>query len=175
MQKGLAKIFTGVYLLLIACAASAESAAESATVIARLDGLIAEVAQDYPDVRHVSVAELKQTYESVLVVDVREREEFDLSHLPGAVHAATPEAIDAVRAKHPEKTLVLYCTVGVRSAIAARELQQRTPKNHTAGVVNLAGSIFAWANAGEPLVDATGPTDAVHPYSVWWGMRYLAP
>lgn len=139
----------------------------------RLDALSAKVAQDYPDVRHISVAELKRDFGSALLVDVRKRDEFDRSHLPGAVHAPTPAAVDALRAAHPQQTLVFYCTVGVRSSIAVRELQERDADSTNA--VNLAGSIFAWSNAGEPLQDSAGPTLAVHPYNFWWGMRYLDP
>jgi len=176
MRNSTAQVLTGVYLVLLAQMVSeplsADGVAPLDPAVARLAGFVTEVAEDYPDVRHISVAELKRDYASALLIDVRERDEFDVSHLPGAVHAPTAEAIDALRAEHPKRALVFYCTVGVRSAIAVRALHERTGESGSA--VNLAGSIFAWANAGEPLVDATGPTADVHPYSPWWGLRYLA-
>jgi len=124
-------------------------------------------------VRHISVGELKNEFPGALLVDVRKREEYDTSHLPGAVHAPEPADIDALREQHPDKAMVFYCTVGVRSAIAAEAFLERNPAAEQPPVVNLSGSIFAWANGGEPLVDAKGPTTEVHPYGFWWGWRYL--
>ena len=138
----------------------------------RLEELVAEIREDYPGVRHISLAELKRDYAKALLVDVRDREEFEVSRLPGAVHAPEISDLDALRRQFPERPFVLYCTVGVRSAIAAQALNARAPEG-APSVVNFAGSIFAWANGGEPLVNDEGLTKQVHPYSAWWGMRYL--
>jgi len=151
--------------------------------VQRLDALRLSVKRDYPGVRHISVDELKREFSDALLVDVRELPEYETSRLPGAVHAPTAAAVDALREQHPDRTMVLYCTVGVRSAIAAEAFLERHALEGAAlegkgaakqpPVVNLSGSIFAWANGGEPLEDALGPTTKVHPYSFWWGWRYL--
>ena len=36
-------------------------------------------------------------------------------------------------------------------------------------VFNLSGSIFAWVNQGNPVVNKQGPTRFVHPYNRHWG------
>lgn len=149
------------------------AAGEVPKPVQRLDALSLSVERDYPGVRHISVGELKNEFPQALLVDVRKREEYETSHLPGAIHAPEPADIDALREAHPDKAMVLYCTVGVRSAIAAEAFLERNPAAEQSPVVNLSGSIFAWANGGEPLVDAQGPTTKVHPYSFWWGWRYL--
>ncbi len=146
-------------------------AEEQSAVQIRLAELVSEIRSDYPDVRHISVAELKTEFADALLVDVRERDEYEVSHLPGAVHASVAADIDALRAQYPARALVFYCTVGVRSAIAVRDFNARWQSS--AAAVNFAGSIFAWANASEPLEDAVGPTEEVHPFTTWWGLRYL--
>lgn len=139
----------------------------------RLAELGQSIAHDYSDVAHISVATLKADYRDALLVDVRERAEYDRSHLPGAHHAATPLQIDELRMRFPDRDLVFYCSVGVRSSLAVRALAARAGPELAVRAVNLQGSIFAWANQGEPLVNSSGPTNDVHPFNAWWGFRYL--
>ncbi|MEM6732471.1 MAG: rhodanese-like domain-containing protein [Myxococcota bacterium] len=102
-----------------------------------------------------------------VLLDVRTREEFDVSHLPGAIHFPPGAPIDeAVRSA---AELVVYCSVGVRSA---RELE-RLRAEGISSVRNLEGSIFDWAENDRPLVNSAGPTERVHPYDRLWG-RLLA-
>jgi len=169
-------IFIPVFVGSIASLLSNNAAGnEPSKPVQRLNALSLSVERDYPDVRHISVGELKSDFPGALLIDVRERAEYETSHLPGALHAPEPADIDALREQYPDRAMVFYCTVGVRSAIAAQSFLERSPAAEQPPVVNLSGSIFAWANGGEPLVDAQGPTTKVHPYSFWWGWRYLDP
>lgn len=178
-----------LYSLLFAASGTAADENNSASA-QRLRSLTQEIADDYADVTHISVATYKADYADALVVDVRTQDEFERSHLPGALHAPTAQEIDVLRQQYPARDLVFYCTVGVRSSLAVRGLLAREAaareSTDTQGpadlgaqpesmgrVVNLAGSIFAWANQGEPLVNSSGPTRAVHPFNAWWGFRYL--
>ena len=61
--------------------------------------------------------------------------------------------------------MVVYCSVGYRSAELARKL---TARGH-ANVANLEGSLFAWANEGRPVYAGTRLADRVHPYDAAWG------
>ncbi len=113
----------------------------------------------------ISAAEARQLPEAVFL-DARERQEYEVSHLPGARYLGFSEpntsAVDSLPRNTP---LVVYCTVGYRSARLARELRR-------AGfgrVYNLYGSIYAWRLAGLPLVDAAGPTTTIHTYNHKWG------
>lgn len=154
-------------LMASALLVSAPTRADTDKAQRALEDVKADIRADYADVEHVSIEALRAR-EDVLLIDVRRREEFDVSHIPGAIHAVDVERqLELVRA-HPDKTPVLYCSVGVRSSRAARAL-------HAAGVANAAnldGSIFEWANRGLPLENADSPTDEVHPYNWWWG-RYV--
>jgi rhodanese-related sulfurtransferase/thioredoxin-related protein len=103
-----------------------------------------------------------------LLVDVRAREEFDVSHLRGAIWAGTEKAqADLLKRTPPDREIVFYCSVGWRSAQAT----ERALKAGRAGVSNLGGSIFQWANEGRPLMgmDDKTPTTLVHPYDDTWG------
>ncbi|GAB5499734.1 MAG: rhodanese-like domain-containing protein [Pseudohongiellaceae bacterium] len=98
------------------------------------------------------------------LVDVRAADEFRVSHLPGAENLITAAAIAAA---YPDRDapVVVYCSVGYRSAAVAAELASLGYDQ----VFNLRHSIFAWANADRPLVNAAGPTDKAHPYNFVWG------
>lgn len=105
-----------------------------------------------------------------LLLDVRQPEEFAVSHLPGALLA--PDLATALAQIDPEtkRPIVVYCSVGYRSARLADQLQAA----HPAPVYNLEGSIFQWFNEGRPVVQGQRVADRVHPYSRVWGLL-LAP
>ncbi|MBI4624748.1 MAG: rhodanese-like domain-containing protein [Verrucomicrobia bacterium] len=105
--------------------------------------------------------------EQPLLIDVRTREEYEVSHLPGAVWAATAEQqAEALRKAKPGQPVVLYCSVGWRSAEAAVRLGKKRGRI----VLNLDGSIFQWANEDRPLVTTHGaPARVVHPFNRMWG------
>ncbi len=125
--------------------------------------------QKFPNVSHLTPAELAHLDPPPLLLDVREEREFVVSHLRGAIRAEKDAAGQLQRLGADKATsIVVYCSVGYRSSVLAEKL-------HEAGFVNvknLEGSIFAWANSGRPLVNAYGSTDGVHPFNVLWG-RYL--
>lgn len=135
----------------------------------RMAGIKARVRKTYPTVPQLAIEEFARSSDQRLLVDVRARSEYEVSHIPGAVHINDPDDLLAFAKAHPDKQLVLYCSVGMRSSEAATKLQQQGVSQ----VVNLEGSIFQWANDQRPLVDATGPTEKVHPYNAFWGWRYL--
>lgn len=129
----------------------------------------AMVRDSFPEVRQMSVDELAARLdaegEAPLIVDVREKSEYDVSHLPGAVWASN-EALEAVvREAGPDREVVLYCSVGYRSSMAARRLG----RSGFDRVSNLEGSIFEWANAGRPVERDGEVVREVHPYDEEWG------
>ena len=98
--------------------------------------------------------------------DVRTSEEWNVSHLPGAVRVEPNATAESVLRDIPAETsLVLYSSIGHRSAAFATRLIEAGFKN----VVALEGSIFQWANERRPLVDGDGaPASIVHPYNPFW-------
>ncbi len=160
----------------IAAAASAYIGLRSphANEMLDLNEMIDTVHRKFPDVKHIdttAVEQLLKNKDAVQVVDVREPDEFKVSHLPGAINVPPESSDEDVLAKiKPDHPVIVYCSVGWRSSEMAERLQAAGRTN----VVNYAGSIFAWANAEQPLESSAGATKAVHPYDNHWG-RYLKP
>lgn len=104
-----------------------------------------------------------------VLLDARERREYDVSHLPGAHWVGHDDFQRERLADLPlDTTIVVYCSVGYRS-------EQITEQLVAAGftdVRNLYGGIFEWMNSGHNVVDSLGPTDRVHAYDQLWG-RWL--
>ncbi|MGF1457835.1 MAG: rhodanese-like domain-containing protein [Leptolyngbyaceae cyanobacterium] len=134
------------------------------------DALKSEIRREFPTVEHISVAELEQrlidtTSDQMLIVDVRRPEEFAVSHLQNAVNLEDPAAIVALAEQTQADQIVVYCSVGYRSARVAAELENQGLD----AVVNLEGSIFAWANSQRPVFQASKPVGKVHPFDQTWG------
>lgn len=118
----------------------------------------------FPDVRSISTTQLAgwlsdTNREAPVLLDARTEDEFNVSHLPNAVREVPPEVISS------GKPIVAYCSIGWRSAEAVRRLVQT---GHT-NVLNLEGSIFAWASEGRPLELHGQAVHKVHPYNTEWG------
>lgn len=102
-------------------------------------------------------AKEKLEEENVLVIDVREPDEFDKAHLPGAIcipRGLLEGAADAGTKYRDERlcraqdtTILLYCQSGGRSALAALTLQQMGFSQ----AYNLAGGIEVWEAEDYPL------------------------
>ena len=126
------------------------------------------ITAEFPDVKSISTTLLHQRLRNPtvapVVVDVRASKEFAVSYLPTAVNLTTASEIAQ---RYPDRNagLVLYCSVGYRSAAVAAELMAM---GYTR-VVNLRHSLFEWANQDYPLVNASGATPYAHPYNRRWG------
>jgi rhodanese-related sulfurtransferase len=80
-----------------------------------------------------------------LFIDVREPNEWNLGHIPGALHiprGLLEQSIEGAAAR--ERHIVLYCASGNRTALAADTLQQMGYAN----VQSLAGGFRGWCEAG---------------------------
>ncbi len=99
------------------------------------------------------------------LVDVREDAERAVSTIPGSTGARDADAaVRTLAALDRRAPVVVYCSVGVRSARAARAL---TLAGHL-DVRNLDGGLFAWANEGRPLVADGSAAVRVHPFDARW-------
>ena len=136
---------------------------------ARWDWTLAEIRETFPNVAHLTTQQLADRQgrgEPVLLLDARTAEEFQVSHLDGAVRATTVRtALDAIQADSRQPTVVVYCSVGYRSSRLVSRLTAHGIKN----VFNLEGSLFQWANEGRPLVRGDQQATRVHPYDDDWG------
>lgn len=90
-----------------------------------------------------------------VLVDVRETDEWEAGHAPGAVHVPLGTVERAV-GRFAGQTVLTVCRSGGRSTRAVEVFA-------ASGVTvrNVAGGMAAWAEAGLPVVRADGSTGAV--------------
>ncbi|MEH1803873.1 MAG: rhodanese-like domain-containing protein [Nostoc sp.] len=101
-----------------------------------------------------------------LVLDARSQAEYAVSHIETAVRIdPLTEDLAAVATVSKDRTIVVYCAVGYRSAKLAQKLDEAGIKC----IYNLTGGIFQWANEGRPIFQNGHPTKVVHPYNAIWG------
>ncbi len=93
------------------------------------------------------VAEMVRSGE-IQLGDVREKQEWDEGHLPGAIHVPRGylEIWAEDRLPDKDKPTVLYCAGGVRSVMAADTLQRLGYTN----VVSMRGGFNRWKDGGLP-------------------------
>jgi molybdopterin/thiamine biosynthesis adenylyltransferase/rhodanese-related sulfurtransferase len=84
-----------------------------------------------------------------VVVDVREQDEWDEGHIPGAVHVPRGHLESRIErlAPDPARPVVIYCSAGNRSAFAAKTLAELGYED----VVSLAGGFTDWKRNGFPV------------------------
>lgn len=130
----------------------------------------AKIRSEFPDVPRLQTSQLADTLnnpreQKPLLLDVRTKAEFDVSHLAGATRVEPGSDVSKLSLPK-DRPIVTYCSVGYRSAAMAKKLRDAGYTD----VTNLEGSIFRWANENRPLVHEGHPTDKVHPYNAAWGM-----
>jgi sterol desaturase/sphingolipid hydroxylase (fatty acid hydroxylase superfamily)/rhodanese-related sulfurtransferase len=108
-----------------------------------------------------------------IILDVREADEYAVSHLKGAVRI-DPEAelTDVIQAIGPAlkgRDVIVYCAVGVRSTMFADRVRDDLKDHGVGRIANLAQGIFGWHNTGRLLVRESGTTPYAHPYNALWG------
>ncbi|EFJ52677.1 hypothetical protein VOLCADRAFT_85899 [Volvox carteri f. nagariensis] len=138
----------------------------------KLDELYEGFRSKFPDVPEVTVQQLHGWMNAAkamdgtppVVVDVRTRDEQQVSMLPGP---------DTMTQRQFEERGPDYfrgrSTAGYRSGLFADKLRRK----HGLEAYNLRGSILAWTQAGYPLADPRDgkPTDRVHVFSKDWSLQ----
>ena len=131
------------------------------------DSIDKKIDDEFPDISFIEGEELQviaNDDDRPVIIDVREAKEFAVSHLTDALHIESALAI-AQALPDKETPIVVYCSVGYRSAGVAAELESLGYSSAR----NLRHSIFAWAEQQRPLTDGQGSTTSVHPYNRIWG------
>src|SRR5947207_3816531 len=98
-----------------------------------------------------------------VALDVREPDEYDQGALPSAVHIPRGHLESQIEGRVPDREapIVVYCAGGVRSAFAARTLQDLGYSD----VVSMAGGFGRWKDEGRPWqVPRTLTADQRHRY-----------
>ena len=93
-----------------------------------------------------------------VLVDVREKNEWNEGHIPGAIHVPRGYLELQIEEAVPDKSkkVVLYCAGGVRSLMAGNTLQQMGYED----VVSMAGGFGQWKASGYNFVQPRTMSDA---------------
>jgi rhodanese-related sulfurtransferase len=98
--------------------------------------------------------EVGQLPADATLLDVREQDEWDAGHAPGAVHIPLPELAERLGEVPDGEPLYVVCRSGGRSARATQFLNVQGWD-----AVNVQGGMTAWAATGRP-VEGSGPGPA---------------
>ena len=93
----------------------------------------------------------------VAIVDVRETEEWDAGHIPGAKHVPRGHLESRIEGAVPDRSqrVVLYCASGNRSALAAHTLRELLGYEN---VASMTGGITLWKDRGYEVATPQGLT-----------------
>jgi molybdopterin/thiamine biosynthesis adenylyltransferase/rhodanese-related sulfurtransferase len=109
--------------------------------------LLNQVKAEIEEIDASAGAALVETADAVFV-DVRERDEWDEGHIPGAIHVPRGNLESRIENAVADRSsrIVLYCASGARSAFAAKTLEELGYDD----VVSLAGGFTDWKRNGFP-------------------------
>lgn len=141
----------------------------------QLDKIHKKIEEQHSQINHIAGAKLEQslTSDDWVVFDVREQDEFDVSHILGAIRVDPDIDGDTFLREFATvvegKNVLFYCSVGRRSSELASRVNTPLLTKGSLSVSNLENGIFGWHNEYRPLMSQSTVTDFVHPYNRWWG------
>jgi len=148
------------FFFLLSLSAAAQGAVESTSYQLMLKTLLSHT------VPEVNVDDVKEEGD-VILLDAREKAEFELSHIEGAVWVGYDDfKMARVKDIAKDKKVIVYCSVGYRSEKICEQLIDAGFKD----AWNLYGGIFEWGNQDMPVVNESGDQDKIHPYDNVWGL-----
>jgi phage shock protein E len=97
-------------------------------------------------IREIAPREMAKLKQSPVIIDVRENDEFVQGHISGARNVSRGVLEREVKniVLDPLSPILLYCSCGSRSALAADNLEKIGYQN----VYSLKGGLSAWLEAG---------------------------
>lgn len=104
----------------------------------------------------ISIDELSHVLANgILLIDVRQLDEYQSGHVAGAVHITLQEIPNRVEecVSADGSPTYFICKVGGRSAQACEYLAEQS-----LNVVNIAGGTLAWLHSGRDVVEGDKPT-----------------
>ena len=121
----------------------------------------------------MTVQELAMPKTEVILLDAREIEEYNVSHLEDAIHVGYDDfdLLETTKQLNDkQQTIVVYCSLGVRSEDIGEQLKKAGYTN----IFNLFGGIFEWKNKGYSVYNSEEKlTEDVHAFSKAWSKWLL--
>ena len=124
-----------------------------------------KVKNDFKEVSEIKLSKFRKLSEEnkVQLVDVRKEKERDVSMISGAI---SKNEFEKNIKKYEDKIIVVYCTIGYRSAKYIKKLKKKNVLAY-----NLEGSILGWVHEALPVVNPTKEeVKRVHVYGRSWNV-----
>ncbi len=119
-------------------------------------------------INYISVQELAMPKTNAIILDAREINEYNVSHIKDAYYVGYNDFKIETVLKHIQdknQKIVVYCSIGIRSETIAHKIKKAGFTN----VFNLYGGIFEWKNNNYPVYTNEGlQTENVHVFSNEW-------
>lgn len=130
-----ATLFVLAAIFLAACGGAGEASVEEIDL------------SSLPESVDVNTVDALRNDPGVLMLDVREPDEYEAGHIPGITLIPMGEVAGRLSEIPTNKTIIVTCRSGNRSAQIADFLRE----SGYANVHNMEGGILAWENAGLPV------------------------
>jgi phage shock protein E len=144
------KLIVALLAIVILAGCSAPAAAPAAPAAAE-QGASAQVktidVASLPRDVDVQTAAALREQPDVMILDVREQDEWDAGHIPGAVFMPMGEVPNRLSEIPTDKTVIVQCRSGNRSS----QVTDFLVKQGFTNVHNMSGGINAWQSAGLPV------------------------
>ena len=127
-------------------------------LVGRLEGGIDAWAREYPveTIPAMNAQELRERLDEVMLIDVRQKSEWDEGHIPEAIHFEGGRvAWEPLPFPH-DRPLAIQCSSGNRSMSVSSVLRRRGYHN----VIQVEGGITKWKMHGFPLTKEDGTVEA---------------
>ena len=119
-------------------------------------------------VPYITVKELAMPKTEVILLDSREKAEYNTSHIKDAISVGYDHFdLESITKNLPNKDskIVVYCSLGIRS----EDIGELLKKAGYTNVYNLYGGIFEWKNNDFPVYNSEEEeTQNVHTFSEEW-------
>ncbi|WCO01211.1 rhodanese-like domain-containing protein [Psychroserpens ponticola] len=117
---------------------------------------------------YISVEELAMPKTDAIILDSREPQEYEVSHIKDAISVGYDNFnIETIEKHIPKRDqeIIVYCSLGIRSEVIANKLK----KAGYTKVKNLYGGIFEWKNKNFSIYNTQEKeTDSIHTFSKEW-------
>jgi rhodanese-related sulfurtransferase len=118
-----------------------------------------EYQNDFPNAINIYPEEVERFIDPV-IVDVREREEFEVSMIKNSI---TKSEFLANKKEFQDKVIIVYCTIGYRSGVFSQKLLLDGFESY-----NLKGGVLLWSHFGLKFYKNGALTNRVHIYAKEW-------
>jgi rhodanese-related sulfurtransferase len=139
----LALLFVLMMLALAGCSAAAPAGPASQSNAA---APVIDIA-NLPETVDVAMVKALQDNPSIVILDVREPDEYKAGHIPGIKPIPMGEVADRLAEIPKDKPVIVTCQSGNRSGQVAKYLREQGYTN----IHNMQGGFGAWQAAGYPV------------------------